>query len=107
MTNWTKKELLAYLLIWCSQADFVEEKDEVELILSKVNQETYDKMSKEFQQNSDQQSIDLICGTLDRLNYSSSEMDQVFKDMKEMFMADGKFDTLEQNLMRGLKHIIG
>ena len=106
MTNWTKEELLAYILIWCANADFIEHTDEIDFILSKVNPDTYKRIHKEFHSDNDHQSIGKISTTLKRLEYSDSEKNRVFEDMKEIFMADGKFDSLEQNLDRGLKQIL-
>lgn len=107
MTNWTKEELLAYILVWSANADFVERPDEIELILSKVDSDTYKKMHREFHGDNDSRSIDKIAATLKRLAYSESEIDRVFEDMMEMYKADGKFDSLERSLHRGLRRIFG
>ncbi len=107
MTTWTKEELLAYTLIWCANADFTENEDEIEHILSKVSTETYNHIHEEFEADNDQQSIDKIIATLARLEYSEAEKAQIFDDMKEIFGADGEIDVLEHNLSRGLKHIFG
>lgn len=106
MTNWNKEELLAYILVWSANADFIEQVDEIDLILSKVDKDTYKRVSKEFHNDNDKQSIDKICDTLEKLEYSSSEIGQVFEDMKELFVADGNFHSLEQNLQRSLKKIL-
>jgi hypothetical protein len=106
MTSWTKEELLAYLLVWSAHADFNENTDEIELMSTKVSMDVLKKIEKEFMRDNDKQSIDKICDTFERLNYSSSELDQVFEDMKELFQIDGKMDILEGNLIRGLKHIL-
>lgn len=106
MTNWNKEELLAYILIWCANADFIENTDETDLILSKVSEDVYKRMNKEFRKDNDQHNIDKITDTLQRLEYSSSEKSQIFNDIKEVFNADGEVDAMEQNLTRGLKRIL-
>ena len=106
MTNWNKEELLAYILIWCANADFIENTDETDLILSKVSEDVYKRMNKEFRKDNDQHNIDKITDTLKRLEYSSSEKSQIFNDIKEVFNADGEVDAMEQNLTRGLKRIL-
>ena len=94
-------------MIWSANADFIQHTDETDLILSKINHETYKTTKKEFHRDNDQQSIDKICESLERLDYSKGEINQVFEDMKELFMADGDFSSLEDNLSRGLKQILG
>lgn len=106
MTNWTQEELMVYILIWCANADFIESEEEVAFILSKVNEDTYKKMHKEFHQSNDKLSLDKISETFEKLDLSSSDITQVFADVKELFMADGKYSYLEKNLNRGLNKLL-
>ena len=46
--NWNKQELKIYILLLCANADSVKSKEEIELIKSKTNSETFDKIFKEF-----------------------------------------------------------
>ena len=103
---WTKKELHAYILIWCLNADFIKQEDEVELILSKIDTSTYKKMNKEFRHDNDYQSIEKIKMALSKYEYTSTELHQITNDMKELFLADGKFDSVEKNLNRALMRIL-
>ena len=103
--NWTKKELQAYILIWCANADYMEDEEEKELILSKVDQNTSDKLHREFNKDNDYQRIEKINAALEALNYSKSGRNEIISEMKEMFEADGTFDSVEQSLLVGLKRI--
>ena len=104
--NWTKKEIHDYILIWCLNADFVKHEDEVDLIISKINPVSYKKLSKEFKNDNDYQSIEKIKAALSSFNFTADEFDQLKADILEVFMADGKFDAMEQNLNRELKRIL-
>jgi hypothetical protein len=81
MTNWTKEELLPYILTWCANADFTENQDEIDLILTKLNSDTYKRIVREFKRVDDQRNIHKICNTFKRLNYSKQVIDQVFDQM--------------------------
>jgi len=106
VTNWTRDELKAYLLIFCANADFVETKEESDMIHSKVSDSKYTKLHDEFEHDNDYKSIQKIESTIKRFNYSDSEIDALAVEIKELFLVDGKFDILEKNLMMGLNKII-
>lgn len=106
-TNWTKEELLAYILIWSANADFIVNDSEKDLILSKVDESTYKHIRREFQQDNDNERLEKVNASFDSLNYSPDDKTAIFEDMKELFLSDGDFNTLEKNLERGFKHIFG
>ncbi len=103
-TNWTYDELKAYLLIYCANADFTESKVETDVIKSKILSD-FDKIHKEFKKDNDYQSIQKIQSTIVRLGYTENEKDSLLEEIKEIFLSDEKYDILEQNLFKGLKHI--
>ncbi|GJM35858.1 MAG: hypothetical protein DHS20C18_48590 [Saprospiraceae bacterium] len=105
-TNWSKEDLKAYLLLYCANADFVETEEEVNLIQSKVGEDRYKNIHIEFDQDNDYQKIQKIQANLEKHNYSKEQIDSLFQEMKELFLTDGNYDTLEQNLWRGLKRLL-
>ena len=105
-TNWNKKELEAYLLFYCANADFVETEEEKKLIHDKVSDEVYTKMHLEFIKDNDYQRIQKIIDTSERLGLTKAEIDEFFNEMLEIFNADGKYDILERELYIGLKRIL-
>lgn len=50
--------------------------------------------------------ISTIKSTIDRLGYSKDETDSLIKEMKKLFVSDDEFDTLEEHMFLGLKHIL-
>lgn len=105
-TDWTREELKAYILLYCANANFVETKEEKEFIKAKVGEEKYRKVHKEFDKDNDYQRIQKIQATVDRFNYSKHEIDRLFENIKKMFLADGSIDILEENIYRGLQHLL-
>ncbi len=105
-TNWTREELKAYILLYCAYANFVETKAEKEYIKSKVGEEEYLHIHKEFDQDNDYQRIQKIQDTVMRYNYSKNEIDRLFENIKKMFLMDGSIDILEKNIYRGLQHLL-
>jgi len=104
-TNWTKDEMRVYLLIFSANADFVELKDEVKFIKSSTLNSTYSKMHKEFENDSDFNSIQKLRNTLDRFNYGEDKIGELFKEMIALFQADGDYSVLEKNFMNGIEKV--
>lgn len=105
-TNWTKEELKIYTLIYCANADYFESHFEISYIKSKVKESDFDKIYAEFKKDNDYASIQKINNCIDRLGYSNKEKDLLFDEMRELFLSDGKYHSLEQNLHRALSNII-
>ena len=106
ITNWTKPEFKAYLLLYCANADFIESTEEKEFIRRQVDEETFDKIHKEFDADNDYQSIQKIMLTAKRYNYSQDQINSLLEDIKKLFFSDGNFGTLERNLLVGLKRLL-
>lgn len=103
-TNWTKDDLRTYLLIYCANADFTESKKELEFIKSKINGSDFARLHSEFDKDNDYQSIEKIQSAYKALDYDNA--DTLMQEVREFFYADGEFDTLEQNLLLGLKRVL-
>lgn len=97
-SNWTKNELVAYILLYAAQSDLIESNKERNIILSKVDMKTFDKIHKEFEQDNDYQSIQKILSGLEAYDYSKMDIDLLLSDIKELFFADGDYDASEQGI---------
>ena len=102
-TTWTKKEFKAYVLLYCSQADYSESNAERGLIVNKVGKDNYNHIYEELDKDNDYTRVQKIMTTSKRMNYNH---EQLVADMKEVFFADGEFDVLEQNMLLSLKRIL-
>ncbi|NOQ75733.1 MAG: hypothetical protein GQ574_27245 [Crocinitomix sp.] len=104
--KWTKQELKAYVLLFAAHANFLEDKKEMDFIKKLVGKNNLDHMHDEFDADNDYQRIQKIKAETERLGYGKDEIDNLFLDIKALFIADGRVDVLEENLFRGLKHIL-
>lgn len=104
--NWTKDELVAYVLLFGANSDFIENNHERNEIISKVDMATFQKIHDEFDEDNDYQSIQKIIAGLKAHNYTAEDLDDLFLDLKLMFLSDGEFDAIEQNMMLYLKKIL-
>lgn len=105
-TNWNKKELEAFLLFYCANADFVETEEEKKLIHNKVSDEVYIKMHLEFTKDNDYQRIQKIIDSAERLQLSKEEINTLYSEIEELFYSDGNYDMLEKELYIGLKRVL-
>lgn len=105
-TNWTKEELEIYILIYCANADFSESKFEIDFIKSKTQTSNFEKIHDVFKKDNDYQSIQKIQSSIKDHGYTNEDKDILFKEIKALFLSDDKYDILEQNLYRGLSHIL-
>lgn len=104
--NWSKKELEIYMLIYCANANYSESKDEKNFIKSRSAQADYQKMHAEFEKDNDYQSIQKIQESIEHHAYSQGEKNQLFDEIKEMIKLEDKGEILEENIFRGLKHLL-
>lgn len=102
--NWTKEDLKIYILIYCSNADYLEDKVETDYIKSKIKSSNFDAIHSEFENDNDFQSIQKIQTAIKDHNYPHDEA--LIKEIKELFEIDHHFDAVEQNLFRVLKKIL-
>ena len=104
--EWTKDELIAYILLFAANSDFKESNLERNVIISKVDMQMFSDIHEEFHHDNDYRSIQKINKSLKAHQYTSEDIDALFEDIKILFYADGEFDTLEQNMYLYLKKVV-
>lgn len=103
--DWTRDELVAYILLFAANSDFKEDNKERNVILSKVDRETFQEIHDEFDSDNDYQGIKKIMVSLEQHNYSKDDIDMLLADIKILFFSDGEFNILERNMMKSLKRL--
>jgi len=103
---WSKDELIAYILLFAANSNFEESNKERNVIISKVDMQTFSDIHEEFDKDNDYQSLLKIQEGLERHDYSKTDLTQLFSDIKVLFYADGEFDVLERNMFDFLKKIL-
>lgn len=105
--QWTKLELQIYILLLCANADSEETDLEIEMIKSKVDTETFDKIYNEFNDDTDEEAqFEKIDDNIHQHDYNNMELAKFRQDVHEIFFSDGKFKMMEQNLNRILDNIL-
>tara|TARA_R110002049_G_scaffold18364_2_gene70326 strand:- start:3572 stop:4732 length:1161 start_codon:yes stop_codon:yes gene_type:complete len=104
--QWTKDDLLAYILIYISHLDLNETRKEYEYILTRVNKSIYQRVHDKFKKDTDYQCIQNIIEAVRTHDYYRNDFADLFADIKLMAFADGDFGHLEQVLYTHLKKIL-
>ena len=103
--DWTRDELVAYILLFAANSDFKEDNKERDVILSKIDRETFQEIHDEFDADNDYQGIKKIMASLEQHNYGEEDIDLLLADIKILFFSDGEFNILERNMMKSLKRL--
>ena len=105
-TSWNKEEFKTYVLLYAAQSNFIETEEESKYILSKVTEPLYNRIHTEIVHDNDYQSMEKIKNYLLENNYSIKDKEELLRDIKKVFFADGSVDILERNVFMFLKKII-
>lgn len=104
--QWSKEELLAYILLFVAHSDLDETQKEKEYILSRVDKNLYKRVHEKFDEDNDYQSIQNIIEAVDAHDYYQNDLADLFADIKLMAFADGQMDQMEQTIYNYLKKIL-
>ena len=101
--NWTKNEFLAYVLLYAAHCNYFEDSEELNFILSKVDDATFHRIHTEVVVDSEELKIKKIQHYIFENKLTQSEKEAILKDIKQVFFADGTVDALEKELFATLK----
>jgi len=104
--HWTKDELVAYVLLYAANSNFIEDNKEKNVIINRVDMQTFQKIHDEFDSDNDYQSLQKISQGLKEHNYNTEDINELLAEIKIMFFADGEFDVLERMMYRSLKSLL-
>lgn len=109
MTNtsrqWPKQELKIYILLLSANADCIISEQELEIIQSKTNFETFTKVYTEFKNDTEDTSLEKITDSMYAFDFSPIELTVLKKEI-QVFFSDGKLMILEKNLDSILDNIV-
>lgn len=105
-SHWTKDELVAYILLYTAHSNFKESNKEKNVIISKVDMQTFQKIHDEFDNDNDYQSLQKIIQGVKDHHYNNDDLQSLFTDIKMLFLSDGEYDIMEQNMFLYLKKIL-
>jgi ABC-type ATPase with predicted acetyltransferase domain len=104
--NWTKEELMAYVLLYAAHSDLVEDNHERNIIADRVDRQTFQAIHDEFSADNDFQSIQKILASIEKHDYNKDEIEKMLIDIKALFYADGDFDIREHSMLMFLKRLL-
>ncbi|WP_397362704.1 hypothetical protein [Olleya sp. R77988] len=104
--TWSKDELLTYILLFVAHSDLDETKKEKDYILSRVDNEVYQRVQDKFEEDNDYQSIQNIIEAVKTHDYYRNDLADLFADIKLMAFADGEMDIMEKTIYNQLKKIL-
>lgn len=104
--NWNQEEFIAYLLIYASYADGEFSLEERQMILNKVNNNSFHKIMAEYAMDDEDAKVEKI-KAYEGIYYPTSVQKQELMHMvKQLFYSDNVFSDDEQDLWEKLREII-
>lgn len=104
--NWTRDEFKAYVLLYAANCDYIENRQEHNYILEKINKDIYHKIHRELGNDNDYQSIQKIIASIEKFDYSKDELEFLTSEIMGLLLADGELDSIEQCVFMMLKKIL-
>ena len=104
--NWSKNELVAYILLYVANADLHETNEEKDFIRTKVDNETFAAIHKEFDSDNDYQCIQKIIEGVKTHNYFRDDYAELFADIQLLLYADGEAGEMEEATLSFLRKIL-
>ncbi|GAB4165748.1 MAG: hypothetical protein Tsb0033_27600 [Winogradskyella sp.] len=103
--DWTRDELVAYILLFAANSDFKEDNHERNVIISKVDMKTFQEIHDEFDKDNDYQGIQKIMTSLRQHNYEKEDIEILLSDIKTLFFSDGDFNINERIMLKSLERL--
>ncbi len=100
--TWSRNELIAYIFLFAAHSDLKEDNHERNLIISKVDMNTFQRIHDEFDSDNDYQSLQKIQNCLNHHHFSSTDINVLMTEIKSLFLADGSYDTMEKHMYNSL-----
>jgi len=104
--DWSKKEFLAYVLLYAAHCNYFEDSKELNFILSKIDDATFHRIHTEVVVDSEVTKLKKIQQYIFENKLSQTERETILKDIKQVFFADGTVDLIEKDLFATLKKML-
>ena len=101
--SWNEKEFRAYLFLYAADSNFEYNAEEKSFIESKFDLKTLEAIKSETDDLNDFQRSKIITDYIKLKNIKQKKLDQMLDEIKEVYLADGRFDQYEQSIFKMLK----
>lgn len=105
-SSWTYEDFMAYVLLYAASANLEINDDEKKILFSKVKYNEYEHVQNVFENENDYDRLQTIQLFRDKYYNDEAALDKLFKNLKEMFLADEKYDSIEKAFFMGLRRIL-
>ncbi len=102
--QWTHAEFLAYFLLFAAHADIQYNDDERRHILSKVDQNTYDRVWTEFSNDTDYMQIQKIIQYYELRPTLS--LANLLEELRALFLSDNHFHLMEKATLNSMRRML-
>lgn len=106
MKNLTKDEFRTYCLLFAANADFNITKQEIIAIGAKIDPEDFVRVYNWFEADSDMERVETIQANKTQYIKNEDDKQNLIKELKEVFFADGVFDSVEKSIFFMLKKVL-
>jgi hypothetical protein len=104
--EWTNLEFQTYVLLYAAHCNYIETEEERNYILSKVDEETFNKIHNEIVNDDEFEATEKIKNYIQYQDFSETQKDELLRDIKQVFFADGSVDVSEKKVFLYLKKIL-
>ncbi|MBT3302331.1 MAG: hypothetical protein HOD63_08530 [Bacteroidetes bacterium] len=104
--SWTYEDFLAFAMLYAANVDIDVASREKKLIIDKVGRDKYALASKCFNSCNDYERLQTILSLKSRFYPNEEEKEKVLRNIKELFLADGKFEQIEKSLLLSLRRFM-
>ncbi|MUP44450.1 hypothetical protein E0K83_01665 [Gramella sp. BOM4] len=105
--TWSREELEIYVLLLCSDADFVQTPTELQFISTRVEGGSFDRIYNEYLHDSEDERIRKIKYAVDHQQLTRSDVEVLKKEIHELFLSNGHISESEKQLEDLLNDILG
>lgn len=104
--QWNYNEFCTYLLIYASYADLEFSQAEKELILSKIDEESFKKIEAIYLEATDFRRLEIILDHKGLYYPTAAQKQELLAKINELFNVDGDYSKLEKNLNLFLERLL-
>ena len=104
--EWNLEEFKTYVLLYASEIDHKVTEEERSLLEIRLNKDALFKMKKEIKLDNDYQRLQKILDFIKVNELTDNDLTILFDNIKEVFMSDNQFDTIEKATFSFLKKIL-
>ena len=104
--KWTKKEFVAYLMLYAANIDGNITPAEQKIIYNKADLVTYEDVFTKFEADNDEICLQNILGYKQKFLNSPNEIKQIIDEIKDIFMENKKISNFEQQILYLIEKIL-